>query len=125
MIEGHIAPAGRRVTLRTVRAECAIVMVVLLMAAHTILRRAFEDVVDVAGGTRHADVRASQLERRQVVIEGHIAPAGRRVALRAVRAERAVVMIVLLMAAHTILRRAFEDTVDVTGGTRHADVRTG
>ena len=52
------------------------------------------------------------------VIEGCALPRRRSVALRAIRPERAEVCLRLGVTTHAGLRRAFEDIVDVTLGTR-------
>jgi hypothetical protein len=113
MIERRALPGLCGVALRAVRAESAQVLLRLRMATGARLRCAFEDAIGVTLLTWHTDVRARQLERRQIVIECRVLPSRRSVALRAVRPERALMLIVLLMAGHTSLRRALEDIVDV------------
>ncbi len=101
VIELRILPVRRSVTLRAARPECALVVIILLMAGDAILRRALEDVVHVALCALDRLVFADEFERRQVVIELRILPARWSVALRAVRSERAIVRIVHLVAIDT------------------------
>ena len=122
MIELGIRPTRWIVARRAVRAKRAVMLVVFLMACYARLRSALEDVVDVTLGTLERLMLAGQLERCQIVIELGIGPTGGVVARRAVRAKRAVVLVVFLMATHARLRRAFENIVDVAGSALHRDV---
>jgi hypothetical protein len=117
VIERRLFPVLSRVTLGAVCAECAFVGIVLAVAVHTCLRRALEDIVDMALGAFDVYVLAGQLKDREVVIVGRLLPVVRRMALGAVCAERALVRIVLPMAVNALLRCAFEDVVDVALGT--------
>jgi putative component of membrane protein insertase Oxa1/YidC/SpoIIIJ protein YidD len=110
------------VALRAVGAECAVVSIILAVAIHTVLRCALEHAVDMALSASHTDVRAGQLESGTIVIERGWLPPCRCVALRAIRAELAVVRIILAVTVHTVLRRALEHAVDVTPSASHIDV---
>ena len=92
--------------------------VLAAVAIYTVLRCALEHSVDVALSAGHVEVRACQLERGPIVIEGGRLPAARRVTLRAVGAELTVVCIVFTVAIHTVLWRALEELVGMTSGTR-------
>ncbi len=98
VIKGHPFPIVGRVTLRAIGTELAVVRIVLAVAVHTVLRGALEHSVDVASSAGHIDVRARQLESRSIVIEGGRLPALRRVTLRTIGAELAIVRIVFAMA---------------------------
>ncbi len=97
MIELRALPALRSMTLRAVGAEGAQVLPRLGMTTDARLRCALEDAVDVTLRAGHIGVRACQLERRQIVIELGVLPARRSVALRAIGAEGALMVIILLM----------------------------
>ena len=116
MIERRALPRRRGVTRRTIGAKLAKMCLRFGMATHTRLRRALEDIVDVTLGALHRNVFAGQLEGCQIVIEFGVGPTGRIVARRAVRAKRAVVLVIFLMATHARLRCAFENVADVTLG---------
>ena len=123
VVERGWLPRRRRVTLRAVGAQCAVVRVLATVAVHTVLRCAVEHAVDVAQSAGHVDVRARQLERSAVVVKGHFFPIVGRVALRAIGAELAVVRIVLAVAIYTVLRGALEHAIDVASSAGHVDVR--
>ncbi len=108
MLERRPLPRRRGVALSTVRAKLALMHLRIGVAGGTRLRRALEDIVGVAFGAGHREVRAGQLERRQTVIELGLFPIFRRVALAAVRAIGGLVLVVLAMAVHAALRRAHE-----------------
>ena len=118
VVERGWLPRRRRVTLRAGSAKCAVVCVLATVAIHTVLRGALEHAVDVASSAGYSDVRARQLESGSIVIEGGRLPALRRVTLRAVGAELAVVRVVLAMAIYALLRRALEELVGMTSGAR-------
>jgi len=101
------------------------VRVILAVTVHTVLRRALEHAVDMALSASHTDVRAGQLESGTIVIERGWLPPCRCVALRAIRAELAVVRIILAVTIHTVLRRALEHAADVTPSASHIDVGAG
>ncbi len=79
-----------------------------LMTTHARLRRAFENVVDVALIATHFGMLPRQRERRQIVIELRPFPTLRRVTLGAVRAERSVVRVIFAMAIDAGWGRLFE-----------------
>lgn len=118
VIKGHLFPIVGRVALRAIGAELAVVRIVLAVAIHTILRGALEHAVDVASSAGHSNVRARQLKSGSIVIKGGRLPALRRVTLRAVGAELAVVRVVLAVAIDALLRRALEELVGMTSGAR-------
>ena len=73
-------------------------VIVFLMAGGAILRRALEDVVGVTLCALDRLMFAHEFERGQIVIEFRVVPIRRSVALRAVRPERALMAIILLVA---------------------------
>ena len=123
VVERGWLPRRRRVTLGAVGAECAVMRVLATVAVHAVLRCTVEHAVGVASSAGHIDVRARQLERSAVVIEGHLFPIVGRVTLRAIGPELAGVRIVLAVAIYTVLRGALEHAVDVASSASHVDVR--
>ena len=94
---------------------------VRLMTGEALLRRSGILPIDVTGCAAHIDVRSSQREVREIVIEFCRRPSGRRMTLRAsvrqlqlsmIRIIRIVV--IGLVARPTFLRRAIELSVRVT-----------
>ncbi|MBI5564662.1 MAG: hypothetical protein HY870_07200 [Chloroflexi bacterium] len=100
MIEPGVLPVAGIVALRAVRAIRALMRsgIIRLMAAHARLRRAFEHIVDVALLALDRAVLALQLEGRLIVIEGGVVPIVRGVAYRAIRAERSVMRLRVVLA---------------------------
>ena len=78
------------------------------MAGNTFLGRTREHTVDMAFRTGSADMRSSQREGGQVVIEGGGLPAGSGVTGRAVGSVFAAVVIIGCMAGKTGCRRTLE-----------------
>ncbi len=115
VIERGPFPGRGGMALRAIQTKLPQVFLRIGMAAHARLRRAFVHAVDVALGARHRDMRARQLEHRQVVIELGVFPIGGVVALCAVRAKCALMrpIVIGLMATDTRQRRAFIDIVDM------------
>lgn len=108
VLEGGRLPGCGGVTGSAVGSILAGVSILGLMAGITIFGCAHEHAVDVAFSTGGIDVRASQREGGQVVIEGGRLPGRGGVTCRAVRSILAAVMIVGRMAGITSCGRAFE-----------------
>jgi len=119
VLECRAFPRRGSMALNTVGAKLTAMHLRFRMAGHTRLWRAFEDVVDMALGAGHIDVRADQLENRQVVIELGLFPIFGRMALAAICAVCALVLVILTVAVHARLRRAFQDAIHVTLVARH------
>lgn len=107
---------------RTLGPELAVVMIILQMAGHTILWHALEDTIDMAALAGHGSVLTVQIEGELGMIDFRISPTVRRVTARAVRPKLTIMMIVLQVAGNTVLRGAFEDTIDVAAFTTHIRV---
>ena len=122
MIHGGGQPTRRGVTLAAFLAQAALVRVILGVASEAVLGGAFEDTVDVAGGTVRRLVLADQWERGQVMIHRGWCPAIWGVALAAVLAQSTLVTVVFGVASKTILWSALENAVGVAGGTIHSSV---
>lgn len=60
-------------------------------------------------------MRTGQREFALVVIEGYFIPIGRLMTGAAIRAELAIMMVILLMAGETICRCSLEDAIEMTG----------
>ncbi len=97
----------------------SIVFVVVLVACITIGWGAFIDIVDMAGGAGDIDVRAGQLEGSQVVIETGPSPAGGCMAAGAILAQRALMLIILLMAGIAGSWCALVNIIDMAGCAGH------
>jgi len=108
VVEGGREPAVSSMAGLAGGAKLAIVFIILCVTGVAAGRGAFEDVIDVAAGARHAGMLASQFEARQVVVEGGRKPAGSGMAGATVRAELAVVGIVHLVAGGTVLGRVLK-----------------
>jgi hypothetical protein len=100
-------------------AELTVVCILCRVTGVTILRRPFENIVDMTRFTTHVHVQAGQGEGCLAVIEGHIFPAARIVALGAERAKLLVVSILCRVAREAILRRPLINFVRMAGGARH------
>ena len=99
-------------------------MIILFMAGIAILRRTFENSVNVALCTGHVDVSAGQLESRQIMVECSVRPITCVMTGTTIRTKLAVVMIVLFMARIAILRRTFENAIHVALSAGNIYVRT-
>ena len=108
VIEGRILPAGGFMARRTIRAEFAIVFIILFMTGVAIGGRAFEKAVEVALLTLHTGVRAFEFESRKIVIKIRRLPSIRGMAGRTIRAELSAVWIIFLVTIDTTLRRERE-----------------
>ena len=106
-----------------VRSELTVVMIVLFMAGITILRCALENAIHMATRASHINVRASQLEGRQIMIKGGRFPSTGVVTSAATCAKLSIVCIILFMARIAILRCTFENFIDMTLRTCNVDVR--
>jgi hypothetical protein len=103
MIEIDIVPTGRIMTNRAIRAILTVVGILLFMTGKTIRSRAFVLLILVTRFTRDIAVSAFEFERGKIVIEFRRGPALRIMTLTAVRAEAAIVRIVVEMAGMAVL----------------------
>jgi len=125
VIEGGIGPLCGAVTALALGTEVAFVLVVFLVAAIAIGRRAFELLVHVALFAVYGRVRIGQGEVGLAVVERSIVPLCGAVAGLALGAEVAFVLVVFLVAAIAIGRRAFELLVGVAILAFQAGMGTG
>jgi hypothetical protein len=86
------------------------------------LRRAFEDSILMTACTGDIHMRTCQFESGEVVIKGGAPPCGCVVARGAICPELTIVFVVAAMTRIAVLRRAFEDSILVTGCAGHIDV---
>ena len=75
------------------------------MAAHTGQRRTLEFAVDMTKRTLHGDMRAGQLEGRQVMVKAGGFPGGCVMTCTAVRAQATLVVVIFKVTANTGHRR--------------------
>jgi len=101
MIECGRFPRRGRMAESALEAEAPAVLIVFGMTRATLGGRAFEDAVDMAFFTIHFEVRAGQLEGKEVVIYGDIIPISGGVAGAASCAELTCVFIIFKMAGDT------------------------
>jgi len=87
------------------RSIAPLVHVVLLVAAVAFHRRTLERRIDVTVETGYRSVLAQQMECRLVMIERGVLPGALVVAIRADRAELALVHVVVAMAVDARARR--------------------
>jgi len=112
-IEGGGSPRGGGVTGSAVRAEIARVFGWLGVTGKTGRVQSFELTVRMALLAVHADMRARQREVGKAVVKGCAFPIVRGVTGGAVRAEFAVVLVILLMTGIAIGGRTLEHVVGV------------
>jgi len=105
VIETGVVPAFRAVTGATFVAATAVMSIVLGMAVVAFRRRILERVVLMAVQARRFLVLADQRKIGGVVIEFHVEPLHRGVAVSAGRAQRVGVRVVFFMARITIVGR--------------------
>ena len=124
MVEVRHAPVQVGVALAALRAELAFVAVVLAVAGHAVGRGGAEDDaraahLEVAGRAWNggARMRVAQHEAGLVVVEaaGGCLPVLLGVAALALLAERALVAVILAVAADAVLRRLLEERALVAG----------
>ncbi len=113
-------PTVGRVTSRALRSQLTGVGIIVHMARDTILRRAFELTVDMATRASNSVVRPVQFEGELGVIDRGRLPTVGRVTSRALRSQLTGVGIIVHMARDTILRRAFELTIDMAVRASHS-----
>jgi hypothetical protein len=87
-------------------AKLPAVLIIVGVAGITIPRRAFELSTRVAGSAVHPDVLPGQRKRRLGMVESHVFPTGRGMAQPAIGAKLPAVLIIVGVAAVTILRQA-------------------
>ena len=106
VVEVGILPTRRVMTAGALETEIATVRVILAMAGHALSGGAFQLTPDMAGFTcRQGGMFPGQRVARQAVIKilsQHLAPVSCIMAGDAVRAQAALVYVVLRMATHAI-----------------------
>ena len=117
VIEGHVSPTAGVMAGTAVCAELTVVVVPVRVAGITIRGRTFIHSIHMTGTALNACVFSRKREGGVVVIEGHIVPAAGVVTGTAVRAELAVVLVLICMAGITIRRYTLIHAIDVTGIT--------
>jgi hypothetical protein len=126
MIEIDIVPTRRIMTNRAILAILTVVGILLLMAGKTIRRRTFVLPILMARFTGDFAMPAFEFERGKIVIEFCRGPSIRGVTLTAVRAEAALVRIIVEMTGMAVLwchsEIAQRACVDVTLDTGEANV---
>ncbi len=113
-------PGGGRVTRRAVYAELPRVFTGFGMAVYADGWRAFEDSVLMAVFAADLHVRPGQWEAGLGMVKSCAIPTLRGMAGSAIRAELALVFIVLLMTGEAVGGRAFENVVGMALFTWHA-----
>jgi len=114
VVKGCAFPIVRGVTGGAIRAEFAVVFVILLMTGIAIGRCALELIIDVTLLTGNFRMFAFEFESRKVVIEFRGLPTVGAVTGGAILPKPAVVLVILLVARETILRRRLQ----INKGTR-------
>jgi len=123
VIEGHVAPSGRVMARSTIRAELAVMLVIVCMAGKTIPGCPFVYVIHMARLADHIGMCTRQRERRVVVIERRILPTAGVMTGRTDRSELTVMCILRRMTGEAILWRPLEYIIHVTGLARHIGVQ--
>ena len=114
VVKGNLFPIGGIVAGGALRAIGTIMRVIRGVTGSTVLRRAFEDSVDMAILTGHSCMLTIKVEGKLRVVHFRRLPTFGRVTASALIAKLTFVSVILGMAGGTILRRAFEDTVHMT-----------
>ena len=104
VVERIIVPARGLVTQIAFLTESTLVLVILLVAGKTFRRRSLWIIGRVTILAGDINVLAFQFERGQVVVERGGSPRVQRVTLGTVRAEAALMRIILLVTGETIPR---------------------
>jgi hypothetical protein len=106
-------------------AKSALVLIILLMAGKTVGGGFLVDAIGVATLAVCAGVLSGQLIRGEFVIVGGGNPAIGGVAGFAIRAKRAIVLIILLVAGNTIGGGAHENMINMAFLAGRIDVFAG
>ena len=106
MVEGDVFPATGSMTTRAIGPKLTVMCIVCSMAGKTTRRRASIHAIDMTGLAGDSRVLTRECETRPAVIEIHISPAARVMALSAVRPKLTFVQVVFLVAGKTIHWRA-------------------
>ena len=104
MVEAGIGPARRRMAIAALLATAALVDVVLSVAAVTGRFGIQKSLVFVASAALRGGMIADQRVIRRVVVEFHVQPLGRRMAVAAFSPHRLAMDIVRLVAAIALCR---------------------
>lgn len=94
VVKSGILPIAGVVTSGTDRAELSLMGIIGGVTSRALPRCAFVSAVRMAGGTRHAAVRAGKREARAAVIEIHLLPSGGSMAGSAIRAELSIMAVI-------------------------------
>ena len=106
VIEHHRIPGLGVMTGLAFLAKTALVLVIFPVTRHTGHGRVFESIVPVTIPALRIGVLAFKSEIRRVMVKPRLLPAGLGVAIRALRAQSALVRVVLLVARNTGALRA-------------------
>ena len=129
--KGEIVIKSRRLPGRggmaggTILAQRAIVAIITLMTGKTIRWSAFIDVIYMAACAGRTDMRASQLESREIVVESSRLPGGSGMADTAILTKLSVVVINVLVTGVTSGWSALKDIIYMATRTGCADMCTG
>ena len=98
MVEGDVFPAAGSMTTRAILPKLTVMCIVCGMAGKTTRGRASIHAVDMTGLAGDSRVLTREGETRPAVIEIHIPPAARVMALSAVRSKLTFVLVIFLVA---------------------------
>ena len=124
MVECDIPPPVGGVATAAVGAKGPLVLVILLVAVYASGGRALVNVVGVTTGAGRLGMAADKREGRLVMVECDLLPIAGHVATGAVGAKGPLVLVILLVTAHTCGRRALVDIIDVATGADRLGVGT-
>ena len=119
VVKGNLFPIGGIVTGGALRAIGTIMRVIRGVTGSAVLRRAFEDAIDMAIFTGHSCMLAIEMEGKLRVIHFGRLPTFGRVTTSALVAKLTFMCVILGMTGGAVLRCAFEDTVDMAALASH------
>ena len=124
VIEGDIRPFGGLMTGRAVRSKLAVVYIFCGMAGIAGLWRSLVSIVHMTRRAQNRGMGADQRKRCVGVVERCALPRSGVVAGSTVRSKLSHVLVLRGMAGITISRRAFINSVDMTGRAKNRSMRT-
>jgi hypothetical protein len=119
VIEGDLGPAVGRVAGATIATELAEVLIIILVAGHTIRWDAHKDFVHMTGFTGDINMSPGQQEVGPLMIESVIDPLGRDMALPTINRKLTGMVIIFQMASSAETWDADPLPLDVAGFARH------
>jgi len=122
VVKGYIPPAAGSMTGCAVCTKLTIMPVIVCVTGIAVLRRTFEDAINMTTDTLKTDMTAPQGECCIAEVKGDIPPTGGRMACGAVRAELTCMRIIRGMAGETILWGAAQNSILMAGCTLHIGV---